>query len=138
MTPPAHSGDHGGRYGGGHGVALAFGAAVLAAWLGAMALALGEAALPPETDGTVLAVFPPGTSDDDAFAAVVRAGGEPVRRTWLGFAWVARAGEPGFVGRLQGEGVLAAYGELPVGPQLGGCVAVTSDAKRPGVYRLQP
>ncbi|MGQ9371517.1 hypothetical protein [Azospirillum sp. ST 5-10] len=122
----------------GHGVALALGAAVLAAWLGAMALALREAALPPETGGTVLAVFPPGTPGDAAFAAVVRAGGEPVRQTWLGFAWVARGREPGFVGRLNGEGVVAAYGELPVGPQLGGCAAVSADVRRPGVYRLRP
>jgi len=124
--------------GSGHGLALALGAAVLAVWLGLMTVSLRQAALPAETDGLVLAVFPPGTSDDEAFTAMVRAGGEPVRPTWLGFAWVARGREAGFVGRLKDEGALGAYGELPVGPALGGCAVVSVDDKRHEIYKLRP
>ncbi|WP_245593354.1 hypothetical protein [Azospirillum halopraeferens] len=122
----------------GHGMALALGAGVLAVWLGAMAFVLREAALPPETDGTVLVVFPPGTPDGRAFAAVVEAGGRPLRQTDVGFAWVARSDEPGFVGRLEAAGALGAFGELPIGPQLGGCMAVNADTGGPQTYRLQP
>ncbi len=122
----------------GHGFALAFGGVILAVWLGVMAVSLRQAALPEETDGLVLAVFPPGPPDDAAFTAMVNAGGEPVRPTWLGFAWVARGREAGFVGRLKSEGALAAFGELPVGPALGGCAAVSTDHARAEVYKLRP
>lgn len=122
----------------GHGFALALGGAVLAVWLGLMGVSLRQAALPEETDGMVLAVFPPGTPDGEAFSAMVRAGGEPVRGTWLGFAWVARGHETGFVGRLKAEGALAAFGELPVGPAIGGCAVVSSDHERAEIYKLRP
>lgn len=114
----------------GHGLALLLAGAVAAAWVGVMALSLRQAALPPETDGLVLVAFPPGTSDIDAFAAVVRAGGEPVRPTWLGFAWVARGRTAGFVGRVESEGAIAAFGELPLLPVLGGCAVVPVDDGR--------
>lgn len=122
----------------GHGLALAFGGVVLAVWLGVMTVSLRQAALPEETDGMVLAVFPPGTPDDAAFNAMVRAGGEPVRATWLGFAWVARGREAGFVGRLKDEGAVAAFGELPVGPALGGCAVVSTDHARAEIHKLRP
>ncbi|WP_109117818.1 hypothetical protein [Azospirillum sp. TSO22-1] len=122
----------------GHGFALTFFGVVVAVWLGLMTVSLRQAALPEETDGLVLAVFPPGTPDDAAFTAMVRAGGEPVRPTWLGFAWVARGREAGFVGRLKDEGAVAAFGELPVGPALGGCAVVTDDHKRAEIYKLRP
>ena len=111
----------------GHGLALLLAGTVAAAWVGVMALSLRQASLPPETRGLVLVAFPPGTSDADAFAAVVRAGGEPVRPTWLGFAWVARGRTDGFVGRVEREGALAAFGELPLLPVLGGCAVVSVD-----------
>lgn len=122
----------------GHGFALLLGGAVAAVWLVAMALTLKDAQLPAEADGTVLAVFPPGSSDDVMFGAVVRAGGEPLRSTWIGFAWVARSTDPGFAGRLRSEGAKAVFGDLPVGPVLGGCAAVSSDSDRPSVYSLRP
>lgn len=122
----------------GHGFALAFFGVVLAVWLGLMTVSLRQAALPEETDGMVLAVFPLGTPDDAAFSAMVRAGGEPVRPTWLGFAWVARGREAGFVGRLKDEGAVAAFGELPVGPALGGCAVVAHDDKRAEIHKLRP
>ena len=85
----------------GHGLALLLAGVVLATWVTVMALSLRQASLPPEADGLVLVAFPPGTSEADAFAAVVRAGGEPARPTWLGFAWVAHGPDSGFVGRLE-------------------------------------
>lgn len=123
--------------GSGHGLAVAFFAVVLAVWAGVMGVSLRQAALPEETDGLMLAVFHPGTSEADAFTAMVRAGGEPVRSTWLGFAYVARGLEPGFVGRLKAEGALAAFGELPVGPTLGGCAAMPVDTAKIAATRLQ-
>jgi hypothetical protein len=101
-----------------------------------MAVTLRQAALDGEAGGTVLAVFPPGMSDDEAFAAVLRAGGRPVRKTWMPFAWVAQGDEPGFVRRLEEQGALASYGEMPLGPALGGCAVVSLDDKRP--VRFQP
>ena len=118
----------------GHGLALLLAGAVAAAWVGVMALSLRQASLPPETDGLVLVAFPPGTSDADAFVAVVRAGGEPVRPTWLGFVWVAHGRAGGFVGRLEGEGALAAFGELSLVPVLGGCAVVSADDRRLPAY----
>jgi hypothetical protein len=38
----------------GHGLALLLAGAVLAAWVGVMALSLKQASLPPETDGLVV------------------------------------------------------------------------------------
>ena len=118
----------------GHGLALLLAGAVVAAWVGVMALSLKQASLPPETDGLVLVAFPPGTSDADAFAAVVRAGGEPIRPTWLGFVWVAHGRTGGFVGRLESEGALAAFGELSLVPVLGGCAVVSVDDRRRSAY----
>ena len=123
--------------GSGQGLAIAFFAVVLAVWAGMMGVSLRQAALPEETDGLMLAVFHPGTSENDAFNAMVRAGGEPVRSTWLGFAWVARGLEPGFVGRLKAEGAIAAFGELPVGPTLGGCAAMPVDMEKIAAMKLQ-
>ena len=121
----------------GHGLAMALLGGILLVWAGLTGLSLQRAALPDRTDGMMLAVFSPGTSDADAMAAMVRAGGEPVRSTWLGFAWVARGPEPGFVGRLKAEGALAAFGELPVGPTLGGCTAMPVDTAKIAATRLQ-
>ena len=114
----------------GHGLALLLAGAVAAAWVVVMALSLRQASLPPETDGLVLVAFPLGTSDTDAFTAVVRAGGDPIRPTWLGFVWVARGDTGGFVGRLESEGALAAFGELSLVPVLGGCAVVSVDDRR--------
>ncbi len=121
----------------GHGLAAALLGGILLVWAGLMGLSLQRAALPDATDGMMLAVFSPGTSDAEAMTAMVRAGGQPVRSTWLGFAWVARGVEPGFVGRLKAEGALAAFGELPVGPTLGGCTATPVDTAKIAATKLQ-
>ena len=121
----------------GHGFALALGAAVVAVWLAVMGVTLKQAALNEEEAGTVLAVFPPGTPSSAAFAAGVQAGGEPVRQTWIPFAWVAKADGTGFVGRLKDAGAFTVYGELPVGPALGGCAVVSLDDKRPVGFQFR-
>lgn len=111
---------------------------VLVVWVAVMAVTLSQAALTEDAGGTVLAVFPPGTPDATVFGAVVRAGGEPVRRTWIPFAWVARAEGDGFVGRLKREGAMTVYGDLSVGPALGGCAVVSLDDKRPVGFQFKP
>lgn len=120
---------------------LAFGllAAVVVVWAVLLGGALRTAALDEGESGMVLAVFPPGTPDTEVFQAVVRAGGEPVRRTWVSFAWVAQGQAAGFVGRLHREGAWAAYGEIPVaGPALGGCMVVSADQRKTAEFRLRP
>ena len=110
-----------------HRLAVIFGLAVLLIWGLVMAVSLREAALEDQTSGMVLAVFPPGTSDVEAFQAIAHAGGSPVRATWLGFAWVVEGREDGYVGRLKDAGMLAAFGEVPLAPAIGGCVVITDD-----------
>lgn len=113
-----------------HRLAILFAMAVLVLWGLVMAVSLREAALPDQTSGMVLAVFPPGTSDDVAFSAMVEAGGSPVRATWIGFAWVTEGREDGFVGRLKQSGAVAAFGEVPLAPAIGGCVVVSGDKEQ--------
>lgn len=137
MTPAAPSPSSSSSSGFGHGFALALGALVLAAWVAVMGVSLKQAALEEEAGGTVLAVFPPGLPAGDAFAAVIRAGGEPLRQTWIPFAWVVRAEGDGFVGRLKQAGALTAFGELPVGPALGGCAVVSLDDQRPVGFQFK-
>ncbi len=102
-----------------------------------MALSIRFAALPPQASGTVLAVFPPATASDEIFANLIRAGGRPLRETWLSFVWVVSSDKPGFVGRLRAEGAIGAYGELPITPQLAGCFAF-ADAKIVELFQVRP
>ncbi|MGI9464155.1 MAG: hypothetical protein ACR2OM_09455 [Aestuariivirgaceae bacterium] len=102
-----------------------------------MALSMRAAALPAEASGTVLAVFPPSAKSDEVFASLVRAGGKPLRETWLPFVWVVSSDQPGFAGRLKAEGAIGAYGEMPVSPQLAGCFAF-ADAKVVELFQLRP
>ena len=121
----------------GHSLALWLAAAVLAASLIAMMAAIRAAALPPEASGKMLIVFQPGSTEDEILARVIEAGGAPVRRTWMPFVWVVAADTPGFAGRIQAEGALGAYGELPFSPQLAGCFAYV-DAKAMELFSLRP
>jgi hypothetical protein len=107
-----------------HGLALGLFAAVLAVWAGAMLWVMRDAALPPQASGTMLAVFEPGITSDQAFASLTRAGARPVRDAGLSFIWVVTGDEPGLAGRLVAEGAIGAYRELPLSPTLAGCVAV--------------
>lgn len=107
----------------GHRWAIATALIILAAWLAGMTVAMRDAVLPSDASGTVLAVFPTAMSGDEVFARITRAGGRPVRQTWFRTIWVAEGDATGFVGRLHEEGAVAAYGDLPFGPQLAGCFA---------------
>ena len=114
--------------GGAHRLALGLFAAVLATWLAAMAIVMRHAALPPEATGTMLAIFEPGTPDDQIFASLTRADARVVRPSGLSFIWVVSSAEPGLAGRLAHEGALGAYRDLPISPVIAGCFAL-ADAK---------
>lgn len=111
-----------------HRLALALFAAVLMAWIAAMAILMRHAALPPEASGPMLVVFEPGTPDDAVFASLTRAGARVIRQSGLSFIWVVAGEEPGLAGRLAQEGALGAYRELPLSPVIAGCFAL-ADAK---------
>lgn len=112
----------------GHRLALGLFAAVLLAWIAAMAILMRHAALPPEASGPMLVVFEPGTPDDAVFASLTRAGARVIRQSGLSFIWVVAGEEPGLAGRLVQEGALGAYRELPLSPVIAGCFAL-ADAK---------
>lgn len=114
----------------GHRLALGLLAATVAVWAVLLALSLRAAALPDAASGTLLVLFPPSLGEERALAAIVGAGGLPVRRTALGPVWVARGEGGGFVGRLRAAGALAALPDLPFGPGLGGCVVLASPQGR--------
>ena len=116
----------------GHRMALAFFAGVLLVWLAAMAVVMRHAALPPDASGPMLAIFEPGTPEDLIFASLARAEARIVRHGGLGFIWVVAGDEPGLAGRLEREGALGAYRELPVSPVIAGCFAF-ADAKVAGI-----
>jgi len=97
---------------------------VIIVWLAVMLVVMRQAALPPEASGPMLAVFEPGTSQEEAFAAITRANARPVRETALAFIWVVTRDEPGLAGALEAEGALGAYRELPISPTIAGCIAV--------------
>jgi hypothetical protein len=112
----------------GHRLAFGFLAAVLAIWIAIMAVLMRKASLPPEASGAMIAVFNPGTSADDIFARLTRAGARPLRDTAFGYIWVVAGDEPGLSGRLTAEGAMGTYRELPISPTIAGCFAL-ADAK---------
>ena len=112
----------------GHRLALALFAGVIAIWLAGMAVVMRHAALPPEASGTMLAVFEPGTPEDEVFASLTRADARIVKPSGLGFIWVVASDQPGLAGRLRREGALGAYRDLPLSPVIAGCFAF-ADAK---------
>ena len=121
----------------GHRLALTLGTAVMAVWLAMMLAVAHEARLEPVASGKVLALFAPGTDADAAFAAIIAAGGKPVRATWLPFVWVTAGDRQGFVGRLMENGAVAAYGEMPFAPSLAGCLAF-ADTKVGELFSIRP
>jgi hypothetical protein len=114
-----------------HRFALTFFISVIVIWLIVMFAIMRDAALPTEANGIMLVVFEPGIADDDAFAAITRATAKPIRKTAFGFIWVV----DGNAGKLEAEGALGSYRELPISPEIAGCVAVI-DAKMANVFGL--
>jgi hypothetical protein len=112
----------------GHRLALWLFTAAFLAWVGIMAVVMRHAALPATAQGTMLAVFEPGTPQEKVFASLTRAGARPIRETAFGFIWVVTAEEPGLSGRLAQEGAIGTYRDLPLSPSIAGCFAL-ADAK---------
>lgn len=112
----------------GHKFAAAVFSGVIIVWLIAMALIMRAGALPAEASGTMLAVFNPGTPQDQIFASLVNAGAKPIRETSFGFIWVVAGDEPGLSGRLRANGAIGNYRNLPLSPTIAGCFAY-ADAK---------
>ena len=60
--------------------------------------------------------FPSGTSEPQAFAAIVAAGGLPIRATASIFSdavvWIAAAGDPSFFSTIVGHGALVVINPL--------------------------
>jgi hypothetical protein len=104
---------------------LMIGVAVL--WVVVLAAVLRGAALGPDAGGTMFVVFPPATAPAEAFAAIVGAGGEPVRPALGDWGWIVHADAAGFVGRLERNGALAAFRGAPAGLSLTGCFAWALD-----------
>jgi hypothetical protein len=121
----------------GHRFAAAFGGIVLVVWLIVMAVMMRQAALPPEAPGPLLAVFEPGMSEDEMFARIIAANGKPLRGTWLGFVWIVQGEETGLAGRLEAQGAIGTYSELPFNASLAGCFAF-ADAKVAETFSLRP
>jgi hypothetical protein len=112
----------------GHRLALGVFVGVIAIWLAAMAVVMRHAALPPEASGMMLAIFEPGTPQEEIFAGLTRAEARVVRPSALGFIWVVAGDEPGLAGRLVEQGAVGAYRDLPISPTIAGCFAF-ADAK---------
>lgn len=119
----------------GHRFAITLFFTVIALWLIAMFAIMRASALPPEASGTMLVVFEPGTESDMAFSAITRAEASPIRKTAFGFIWVVAGDAPGLAGKLEQQGALGAYRELPINPAIAGCVAV-ADAKMANAFGL--
>lgn len=119
----------------GHRLALGFVISVLTIWLVAMAVLMRQSALPREASGLMLAVFEPGTAQDDIFAALTRAEARIVRPSALGFVWIVAGDEPGLAGRLADQGAIGAYRDLPISPAIAGCFAF-ADAKVADAFGL--
>ena len=114
----------------GVGLAISLMAGVALAWLVLMLVVLRLSALAPEESGKVFAVFAPGTSEEQAFGAIVAAGGAPLRTVLGGWGWIAHDDAAGFVGRLRRAGALAAFRGAPGGLSLAGCFAFIADEPR--------
>jgi hypothetical protein len=112
----------------GHKFAFAAFSGVIVVWLVVMAVVMREGRLPAEATGTMMAVFNPGTPQDQIFASLVNAGAKPIRETSFGFIWVVSGDEPGLSGRLRANGAIGNYRNLPLSPTIAGCFAL-ADAK---------
>ncbi len=115
----------------GHRFAFTLFASVIVIWLIAMFAIMRDAVLKPEANGVMLVVFEPGTTDDVAFAVITRAEAKPIRKTAFGFIWVVE----GNAGKLEAEGAIGSYRNLPISPEIAGCVAVI-DAKMADAFGL--
>jgi len=87
-------------------------------WVPPVVLAVNKARLADEEMGTVLVLFPAGSTRTENFDRIVAAQGGFVRQTWLEQAWIASSYDPGFVGRLKDEGAWAVFHPVLLDPAL--------------------
>jgi hypothetical protein len=113
------------------GAALALMLGVVVLWLAVVVMIVRAAALAPDAAGKVFVIFPPGATPAEAFAAIVDAGGAPIRPALGNWAWIAQGDAAGFVGRLEAGGALAAFRGAPVGVSLVGCFGLAADPAVP-------
>ena len=106
---------------------------IIIVWLMVMMMLVRASALAPEATGTMLAVFEPKTTSDQAFAAIANSGGKPIRQSSFSFIWVVSGDEAGLAGKLKANGAIGAYRELPISPMIAGCFAY-ADAKVSTVF----
>ncbi len=91
---------------------------LLVTWVPPVVLAVNKARLADEAMGTVLVVFPVGSTRSANFERIVAAQGGFVRQTWWEQAWIASSYKPGFVGRLKNEGAWAVFHPILLDPAL--------------------
>jgi hypothetical protein len=112
--------------------------AVILAWGLIVALALRSGAVPPEAGGKLFVLFRPGTSETTAFAAILGAGGAPVRSVWGSLGWIAYGEREGFAGRLEEQGALFAFRRAPLGVSFAGCLGTAGDPSGRPPLPLRP
>ena len=96
-------------------------------WVTPVASALNKTLLTDEDTGTVVVLFPIGSTPSENFERILGAGGGFVGQTWLEQAWIASSYEQGFVGRLKAEGAWAIFHPVLLDPAaLLGCGATVT------------
>ncbi|MGB0682082.1 MAG: hypothetical protein ACPGOV_05220 [Magnetovibrionaceae bacterium] len=96
-------------------------AGLIGLWAIGMLAVFEFADSPDEASGMLLAVYPPGFSEPQTFAALTRADASPVRRFGFETVWIANDGKPGLAGRLRETGALWVFDQSPLGTELAGC-----------------
>ncbi len=105
-----------------HLLAVAILGGAVLVWGLLLAGTLARAAAAPERAGTLVAVFPPGTTETEVLTRVARADGAVARGTWFGNVWHVNRERPGFAGDLEAAGAVMVLPMLPVDLfGMGGC-----------------
>lgn len=123
----------------GHGLAVVV-LTLLAAVTALLCVLLLIAADQPEgRSGDLAVVFPPGTSEAEALAAVAGSDGVIRRRGPLGPVWQVTSATEGFAGRLRERGALLVLPALPFPSlDLGGCSFLPPGSyDRPATVKLR-
>ena len=109
-----------------HRFALKLLAWIVGIWLIGMVLLFEAAALPPEASGTVIALFPIGTSSAEAVGASAAAGAKLVSPSWFDNVLVVADDAPGLTGRLKRAGALEVFENMRfAGISFAGCIGAT-------------
>ena len=96
-------------------------------WVTPVASALNKTLLADDDTGTVVVLFPVGSTPSENFERILGAGGGFVGQTWLEQAWIASSYERGFVGRLKAQGAWAIFHPVLLDPAaLLGCGATVT------------